>query len=76
MATARWANRDGLVVVALVGANARQIVEDVGHIGMVWPALAFEEGEGVPGTRGRLGVLSLLPQGHGTLVEPTRPPRR
>jgi hypothetical protein len=38
-------------------------------IGIVWPALTLEGGEGVPGTRGHLGVLSVLPQGHSTLVE-------
>ena len=38
---------------------------------MVWPARAFAGSEGVPGTRGRLGVLSVLPQGHGALVELT-----
>src|SRR5262245_22843584 len=38
---------------------------------MVWPARVFDEGESAPGTRGRLGVLSVLSQGHGTLVELT-----
>jgi hypothetical protein len=36
---------------------------------MVGPTLPFEGGEGVPGTRGRRGVLTLFPQVHGTLVE-------
>jgi hypothetical protein len=37
---------------------------------MVRPTLPFEDGEGVPGTPGRLGVLTLLPQVHGTFMEP------
>ena len=46
-------------------------LEGHGHVGMLWPALTFKGGEGVLSTHGCLGMLSVLPQGYGALVELT-----